>query len=218
LDKINNDSLEYIFYGIFITAIIVFVIYFYRSIAAKGIQRIKIFTLAILGIAILANFLFILTISYLGLDFTEYLPARLILRPNHEYVRLALKSGLLVYFTAAFIILLSGKKIRFLKSVWVVFLLFNLADILLNFYFYITWVKPVAISNPKTIAEMILSHSVDFRREKFLQYMIYPFFWMVLSFIAIKKIAKEQKRNDEQDHYKEVNELLSSAHDSPAHK
>jgi hypothetical protein len=191
--QLNPDSFFYFIY--IIPAVIiagVFLFFFYKAIAGKGTQPIRRLTLCIAVVAV-AAYLFLFITPALALSILDYLPLRLMDNiQTHPIIRFILRWAFTIFFAVIIVILSLKNNDPFIKWVWIVFGIFNLPEILINAHLFFTWVKPVAIKNPTTTAELIMNHLNDFNRERYLLQMLYPLFWAVSSFIIIKKQAKQK--------------------------
>jgi hypothetical protein len=97
-------------------------------------------------------------------------------------------------YIGVFIAALRQRDIRVIIFTWLIILLFNAGDILVNAYRYFTWVKPVAKVYPTMAQSMIMEHVAGNRRGRFLTAMIYPSFWILISIFSLAKTVKEKIR------------------------
>jgi hypothetical protein len=192
--QLNPDSFFYFIY--IIPAVIiagVFLFFFYKAIAGKGTQPIRRLTLCIAVVAV-AAYLFLFITPALALSILDYLPLRLMDNiQTHPIIRFILRWAFTIFFAVIIVILSLKNNDPFIKWVWIVFLVFNLPEVLINLYLFFTWVKPVLIEKPVTSEQIILNHFNDFNRERYLLQMLYPLFWAVSSFVIIKKSRQSKK-------------------------
>lgn len=191
MKQLNPGNLFYFIYiipAIIITGVFLFLLY--KAIAGKGTTPIRRLTLYIAIVAI-AAYLFLFIAPALTLTILDYLPLRLMDMQTHTVTRFILRWSFTIFFAIIIVILSFKNNVPFIKWVWIVFLVFNIPEVLINLYQFFTWVKPVPIKNPATSADLIMNHLNNFSRERYLLQLLYPLFWAVSSFVIIKKIGKK---------------------------
>jgi len=97
----------------------------------------------------------------------------------------------LCFYILAFIFVRRAKNTRLLYGVWSFFVLYNIANIIYETYWFITWTAPV-IETQKTYLDLVDDFSqARHQRELYAYKMISPVWWIVTGCISIFKIRKE---------------------------
>jgi len=167
---------------------ILFILFFYRAIFYKGMQKMQFFILFVS----VASAVFLLVDPVVR--FTDLMPVRFIAVPDSIILQRLLTASLLTGYILVSVFVGKDKSMRIAMYTWLVILLFNTVDITREGYLYLTWVKPVVNEHPATVKEMILEHVRHPRRETFLYGMIGPFVWIIVSVVCLVKIRKEKAR------------------------
>jgi hypothetical protein len=193
MKQLEQDTLLYLIHIIPLLIIgLVFLILFYKAISGDSVQQFKSLTLFVSAIAIIAHLLIFFTPS-LGLYIIDNLPLRISDRLTNPLARFILRWGFILFFVSLFLVLLWRNNLRLIKCTWIVFVIFNLPEIVLDVYFFSTWIKPAPAKNSTTAAEIIFSH-INYNRERYLIELLYPLFWTLISLVLVKKITNVQNK------------------------
>jgi hypothetical protein len=154
-------------------------------------QWMRFFVMLLAGISAM-----FLLLQRVGIDFTGVLPVRQVAISDNPLLQSLQALLLVAAYIGVFMAALRQRDIRVIIFTWLIILLFNAGDILVNAYRYFTWVKPVAkvYSTRLTPASIIMEHVAGNRRERFLSAMIYPSCWMLISIFSLAKTVKEKIR------------------------
>jgi len=176
-------ALPYLLLGVLI------LVFFFIALFSKGMQWMSLFAMLIAGISAM-----FLLLQRIGIDFTTMLPVRLMATRGHPVLQMMQALLLTVAYIGVFIAALRQRDIRVIIFTWLIILLFNAGDMLVNAYRYFTWVKPVAKVYSTMPESIIMEHVTGNRRGRFLSGMIYPSFWILISTFSLAKTVKEKIR------------------------
>jgi hypothetical protein len=183
----------YLYFYVPLLLILIFSVYFYvRALKHPGLEKLKKFTVVMLGafacIAVLAFFRFDI------FDLEGHIPFSFWRVFGN---RLTLVFGLTIFFFISLKLMRHERNTRFMQTAWALIAAFNIASIVRNTFLYFSWNPPEVdqyADNGTRFdpAKLIITHSSpDF----YLVSMIYPLCWVIICTISLLKIRKENQRN-----------------------
>jgi len=175
----------------FLSIFIPLIIFFCIALMEKGIQKFSVFTIAVLII-----FIAISIAGIINANLLMFLPDRIIYAPHNDKIWVLPLFCFLAFFIVSLIYIWKEKTTPFLLLFWLLLVLLNLSDLAHRSYQYFTWVAPVLKKNatPFDIIEMRMILQVK-NKERYLQLMIYPLCWLIISAISLIKIYMEKRRS-----------------------
>jgi len=174
-----------IIYGPYVILLIFFIFFYYRAISFHGITKLKKFTIAMLGVFVVA-----FALRYFKLSFFDWVPIQFLKVAGNGNTTNLLILLTMVFFVFSITRIRTEKNTKFLSAVWLIIGLFSAAFVCWLAYLYLLWNAPV--NNQQNIPGLVIKPAapVNF----YLKEMIYPLLWVVVCCISLWKIRKEKRR------------------------
>ena len=181
MKQIGNDNFYSLILGIpAIILLIIFLLFFYKSIKSPVNNKLIVLTKILLGTALALSCL-----RYLQIDFKEVQPLRLekiFPKTNTLLITISI-------FFLLFILIIKKATNKVIVSTWLVLLILNSINFLIITYEFFTWKKEPVIKSG-SISEIIFSRSFEYTFSNYLMNISYPLLWIVLGIIAINRSHK----------------------------
>jgi len=184
--KTSPFLINLIIYGPYVVLLILFLIFFYRAIRFYGVQKLKKFTVVMLGAFVVA-----FALRFFKFDFFDWVPIQFLKIAGNGNTTNLLILLMMIFFVTSITKIHIEKNARFLTLNWLLIGLFSVAFMGWLTYLYMAWEEPVK-KNPTSLLQI----NVDLHlvRDFYLKQMIYPFLWVVVCCISLWKIKKEKRK------------------------